>query len=118
MRSPSATLPVLRAANHRSLACKTRRPCDVQSSLFLFPTESCIAPIADVSALGGYSAIQIILLKVIIGPYSFLTFYACNYFIHPRYILACHKKREMLDAALNTFFIREYGLRFSLITLI
>src|SRR6266571_5338448 len=50
MLSPSVKPVVLRAASHSSLACKTRRLLDGQSSRPLFPTESCIAPIADSSA--------------------------------------------------------------------
>src|SRR5258708_19090152 len=43
MLSPSATPAVLRARNHPSLACRTRRrSLDVRTSLHNFPTESYI----------------------------------------------------------------------------
>src|SRR5258708_33560353 len=52
MLSPSANQAVLRARNHPSLACRTRRrSLDVRTSLHNFPTESLIAPSADLSAL-------------------------------------------------------------------
>src|SRR6266705_5795811 len=50
MLSPSVKPVVLRAASHSSLACKTRRLLDGQTSRPIFPTESFIAHTADVSA--------------------------------------------------------------------
>jgi len=67
MRNPSANRPVLLARNHRLLACRSRRWFDVRTSLPNFPTESCIAPTADLSAFAGCSAIPLNVLKSIIG---------------------------------------------------
>src|SRR5216684_3566332 len=68
MLSPSANPAVLRARNHHSLACRTGRSLDVQTSLHHFPTESFIVPIADLSAPETHPHVHIKKLKFIIAP--------------------------------------------------